>query len=61
MRKGEVYMELNSLLRDMGLVDAFSTTLDQINPVDDTSGQCNDSCRNGCSDSCHDGCSTGTK
>ena len=52
-------MELNSLLRDMGLVDAFSTTLSQVDI--EVSGECNESCRGGCSDSCHDGCSTGTK
>ena len=52
-------MELNSLLKDMGLVDAFSSTLSaDIEPID---RECNDSCRNGCSDSCHDGCITGTK
>ena len=59
MKKGGSQMELNALLKDMGLVDAFSSTLSaDIEPID---RECNDSCRNGCSDSCHDGCITGTK
>jgi hypothetical protein len=54
-------MELNSMLRDMGLVDAFSTTLSEdIQPVDGT-GSCDQSCRGGCSDSCKEGCSTSTR
>jgi len=54
-------MELNSLLKDMGLVDAFSTTLSQASDIVPVEGQCDESCRGGCSDSCKDGCSTGTK
>ena len=54
-------MELNSILRDMGLVDAFSTTLDQVVEPVEGAGECADSCRNGCSPSCKEGCSTGTK
>jgi hypothetical protein len=53
-------MDLNSLLKDMGLVDAFSTTLNQVD-LELGAGECSDSCRNGCSDSCHDGCSGGNK
>ena len=53
-------MELNSLLRDMGLVDAFSTTLSQVD-IEVSPGECNESCRNGCSDSCNAGCSATTK
>jgi len=52
-------MELNSLLKDMGLVDAFSSTLSaDIEPV---GGDCSAGCLNGCYDSCHDGCSTSKK
>jgi hypothetical protein len=51
-------MELNSLLKDMGLVDAFSTTLSQdIEPIDQ--GPCESSCTPGCSSSCDPGCSGG--
>jgi hypothetical protein len=59
MKKGGSQMELNSLLKDMGLVDAFSSTLSaDIEPVD---GDCSAGCLNGCYDSCHDGCSTSKK
>jgi hypothetical protein len=50
-------MSLNSLLKDMGLVDAFSTTLsEEIQPV---GGDCTSSCTPGCSSSCDPGCSAG--
>jgi hypothetical protein len=50
-------MSLNSLLKDMGLVDAFSTTLSEdIQPV---GGDCTSSCTPGCSSSCDPGCSAG--
>jgi hypothetical protein len=52
-------MELNSMLRDMGLVDAFSTVLNE--DIQQVDSQCDQSCRGGCSDSCKDGCSTSTK
>jgi len=51
-------MELNSMLRDMGLVDAFSTILSEDIQTVDATGSCDQSCRGGCSDSCKDGCST---
>ena len=50
-------MELSSLLRDMGLVDAFSTTFGQIDI--EVAGTCGGTCQDGCSASCHDGCSGG--
>jgi hypothetical protein len=50
-------MSLNSLLKDMGLVDAFATTLSEdIAPVQ---GDCSGSCSPGCSSSCDPGCSAG--
>lgn len=51
-------MELNSMLRNMGLIDAFSTTLNQVE-VEQAPSECDYSCRGGCSSSCHDGCSGG--
>jgi len=49
-------MSLNSLLKDMGLVDAFSTTLSEDIQV---AGDCTSSCSPGCSSSCDPGCSAG--
>lgn len=47
-------MELNSLLQDMGLVDAFSASLSQseIEPAG------TEPCANGCYQSCQPGCSS---
>ena len=53
-------MDLNSLLKDMGLVDAFSTTtLDLAPPGGENS--CTHSCEPGCIESCRDGCQGGNK
>ena len=56
-------MDLNSLLKDMGLVDAFSTTVEMVEqpPGGACSGGCDSSCTDGCSSSCQPSCSTGTK
>ena len=50
-------MDLNSLLKDMGLVDAFSTTLGQVDI--DVNADCSSTCTPGCSSSCDPGCSAG--
>ena len=57
-------MELNSLLKDMGLVDVFSTTV-ELEPAQDPGGTCGSGCESscspGCSGSCVPSCSTGCK
>ena len=53
-------MNLNSMLRDMGLVDAFSTSLSQVE-IEQDPRECNYSCRGGCSESCNEGCIGGCK
>jgi len=50
-------MELNSLLKNMGLVDAFAS-LSDIEPIQGD-GTCDSSCSPGCSSSCDPGCSGG--
>ena len=44
-------MELNSMLRNMGLIDAFSTTLNQVE-VEQAPSECDYSCHDGCSGGC---------
>lgn len=51
-------MDLNSMLRDMGLVDAFSTALAQVD-IELAPGACSGGCEDGCSGGCKDGCSGG--
>lgn len=51
-------MDLNSVLRDMGLVDAFSTTLSQVE-IEQAPSDCSSTCTPGCSSSCDPGCSAG--
>lgn len=51
-------MDLNSLLKDMGLVDAFSATLTQVE-IEQAPSDCSSSCTPGCSSSCDPGCSGG--
>ena len=53
-------MDLNSVLTDMGLVDAFSTSLSQIAPVEpaDCSSTCTPGCSGGCDPGCAGGCTT---
>ena len=50
-------MDLNSLLKDMGLVDAFSATFSQVDI--EQAPSCEFSCSPGCSSSCDPGCSAG--
>ena len=53
-------MNLNSMLRDMGLVDAFSTTLGQVE-IEIDPGDCSSGCETGCLDGCNGGCNGGCK
>lgn len=53
-------MDLNSLLTEMGLVDAFSSTFDQVVEVNNDPG-CSVSCSCCCGNSCLEGCSGSNK
>jgi hypothetical protein len=54
-------MELNNLLKTMGLVDAFAADIDL--PIggggDCQNGSCSGSCTSGCSSGCYTTCSPG--
>ena len=52
-------MDLNLLLKDMGLVDSFSTHL-ALEPAGGENS-CTHSCEGGCIESCRDGCQGGNK
>ena len=53
-------MDLNSLLKDMGLVDAFSASIEQLAPPEgEDCSSCATSCVLVCSPGCAQGCSPG--
>jgi hypothetical protein len=49
-------MELENLLQDMGLVDAFSNVV----PIQIEPNPCQESCRDGCSGGCSGSCKPGS-
>jgi hypothetical protein len=53
-------MELDTLLKNMGLVDAFAADIDlPIGGGGDCGGACSGSCTSGCSSGCYTSCSPG--
>lgn len=55
-------MELNNLLKTMGLVDAFAADVDIVvegGGGDCQNGSCSGSCTSGCSGGCYTTCSPG--
>lgn len=52
-------MELQDLLRDMGLVDAFRIDLLAGDPENQDPDPCHESCKSGCSGGCSGSCKPG--